>query len=136
MKSHPPECKLDHVQIILQGLSTKARTAHKVDGIDINLLSIGTVCDQQCVGVFKEKEMFIAHENDVEIKLKRDPMVTGTRNGEGDLWRIPLPSAKELLENDNELHDLWHNRKEWEDKIPISPAELKTIEDEEIFKKS
>lgn len=90
----------------LQGLPTKARTAHKVDDININLLSIGTVCDQQCVGVFKEKEMFIAHKKDVKIKLKRNPMVTGTRSGEGDLWKIPLPSANKVLENDNKLHNL------------------------------
>ena len=122
-------------ELPLQGLPTRARTAHKVDGININLLSIGTVCYQQYVGVFTEKEMFIAHENDVKIKLKRNPMVTGTRSGEGDLWKVPLPSANELLENDNKLQDLWHNKKEWEDEIPISPSELKTMEDEEILKK-
>ena len=42
--------------------------------------------------------MFIAHKIDVKIKLKRDPMVTGTRSGEADLWKIPLPSANKLLE--------------------------------------
>ena len=62
-------------------------------------------------------------------------MVTGTRSGEGDLWKIHLSSANELLENNNKLHNIWHNRKEWEDKIPISPEELKTMEDEEILKR-
>ena len=73
------------------------------------------VCDQQCVGVFKEKEMFIVHENDVKIKSKQNPMVTGTRSDEGDLWKILLLSANKLLENNNKLHNLWHNRNEWED---------------------
>ena len=120
-------------ELPIQGLPTKARIAHKVDGININLLSVGTVCDQQCVGVFKEKEMFIAHKNDVDIKLTGKPIVTGTRNGDGDLWKIPLPSANELLESDNELHDLWHKNKEWKDEIPISPSELKTMKDEKLL---
>ena len=93
-------------ELPLQGIRTKARTAHKVYGININLLSIGTVCDQQCVGIFKEKEMFIAHENDVEIRLKGNSMMTGTKSSEGDLWKIPLPPANELLENDNKLHNI------------------------------
>ena len=87
MKSHPTEYKLDYVQIIyyishstnhgellLQELPTEARTAKKVDGININLLSIGTVYNRKYVGVFKEKEMFITHKNDVEIKMNGDPM--------------------------------------------------------------
>ena len=48
---------------------------------------------------------------------------------------VPLPSANELLENDNKLHNLWHNSKEWIDKIPIAPAELQTMESEEILKR-
>ena len=82
-------------ELPLQGLPTKARTKHKVDGININLLSIGTVCDQKCVRVFKEKEVFTAHKNNVEMKLNRDQMVTGIRRGEeyNCLWKIPLLST-------------------------------------------
>ena len=51
----------------------------------------------------------MCNKDDVEIKLNGNPMVTGTRRGEVDLWKMPLPLANKLLENDNELHNLWHN---------------------------
>ena len=62
--------------------------------------------------------------------------ISGSNNsGEGDLCKIPHPLANKHLENDNGIHDLWHNSKEWKDEIPIAPAELKTIEDEKILKR-
>ena len=64
-------------------LPQAATTAQKVDGININLLSIGQTCDQKCVGIFKEKEMFIANEDNIEIIMHANPLVIGTRKGEG-----------------------------------------------------
>ena len=81
-------------ELPLQGLPTKTRTSYNADSININLFSVGTVRKQKFVGVFKEKEMFIVHKDNIEIKLNGDPMVTGTRCGEGDLWKISLPQKK------------------------------------------
>ena len=49
-------CSKTQGKLPIQELPNKAQTAHKVDGININLLSIGTVCNQQCVGIFKKKK--------------------------------------------------------------------------------
>ena len=119
-------------------MAQAATTAQKVDGININLLSIGQTCDQKCVSIFKEKEMFIANEDDIEIIMHADPLVTDTRKGEGhnDLWKIPLPSPEELINNDDELYDLWHNdnnNDDWNNNIPLPPAEIKAMSNEEIL---
>ena len=44
--------------------------AYKFDNMSLNLLSMGEVCDAGCVGVFREKEMIVAKEDDISIKLK------------------------------------------------------------------
>ena len=90
-------------RIIANKFPNKALTAQKVNGINIDLLSVGKTCDQQYISVFKEKEMFIANEKDVEIIMYANPLVIGTRQGEGhdNLWKIPLSTAEELTNNND-----------------------------------
>ena len=82
--------------------------------------------------------MLIANEKDVEIIMHANPLVIGTRQGEGhnDLWKIPLPSAEELTNNNNALYNLWHNddnNNDQNNNIPIPPAEIKAMSNEEIL---
>ena len=65
--------------------------------MSLNLLSMGEVCDAGCVGVFREKEMIVAKEDNISIKLKKDPILTGIRSGNNDLWKIPLPKREEKI---------------------------------------
>ena len=98
-------------ELPLKRLPIKTRTANKVDGININLLRVGKTCDHKCIGVFKEKEIFIANEKDIRIIMHGDPLVIGTRQGKGhnDLCKIPLPTDNKLRQKDNEIYNLWHN---------------------------
>ena len=41
--------------------------------------------------------MIVAKEKDISIKLKNDPILTGIRNGNNNLWKIPLPKAEEKI---------------------------------------
>ena len=66
-------------------LPQKATIAHKFEDMTVNLLSVGRTCDQGCVGVFRENDMFISKEEDIDITLQNDPLVTGVRNGNNDL---------------------------------------------------
>ena len=84
-------------ELKIKGLPKTARTAYKFDNMSLNLLSMGQVCDAGCVGVFKEKEMIVAKEDDISIKLEKDPILRGVRSGNNDLWRIPLPKSEEKI---------------------------------------
>lgn len=88
-------------------LPTAARKAHKFNNMNINLLSIGNACNKNCVSVFRKDDMFISKEEDVEIKLLKEPLVTGTRRDERSLWDIPLPPSEE-----EEMQHKQHNNYE------------------------
>ena len=88
-------------ELKIKGLPKTATTAYKFDEMSLNLLSMGQVCDAGCVGVFKEKEMIISNEDDIEITLKKDPILTGKRNGNNDLWKIPLPKTEQEIQKAN-----------------------------------
>ena len=97
-------------ELKIKGLPKTVTTAYKFDDMSLNLLSMGQVCDAGCVGVFKEKEMIISKETDIKIKLKKDPVLTGKRKGNNDLWKIPLPKAEKEIQKANAVitkcHDL------------------------------
>ena len=56
----------------LPSLPEEAATAHKFNDMNINLLSISKTCDNGCVGVFCENDMFISKKEDLDIKLKNN----------------------------------------------------------------
>ena len=87
-------------------LPDKAKTAYKFEDMSLNLLSIGSVCDAGCVSVFKKSEMYVAKEDDIDITLRKEPIITGTRNGENDLWQIPLPPAEIKQQEEDTLFEL------------------------------
>lgn len=65
-------------------------------------------------------------------------LVTGNQKGgdKNDLWKIHFPIADELIENNNEIYNLWHNdnnKDDWNNNIPIPPVEIKTMDDKEIL---
>ena len=81
-------------ELPLQNLPKKARMANKFDQLPLNLLSMGQVCNEDCVEVFRKHDMMIAKEADISIKLKKEPLLTGKRNGNNELWKIPLPPVE------------------------------------------
>ena len=69
-----------------------------------------------------------------------NPLISGTQNGgkENDLWKIPLPTADKLFKNNDEIYNLWHNdnnKDDWNNNIPIPPAKIKAMSDDEILKR-
>ena len=67
------------------GLSARAKKAHVLDGItNASLLSIGQLCNDNCVAILDKKK--------IEIFKDNNPVVTGTRNPTDGLWDIPIPS--------------------------------------------
>jgi len=64
---------------------------HRMPSIHKPLYSIGQATDAGTTAVFTATRMFIANNNDITIKLKNTPLVTGTRTPPG-LWRMNLSS--------------------------------------------
>ena len=58
---------------------------------------MGQVCDD----TFKEKGIIISKEDDINITLKEDLILTGTRNNNYDFWKIPLPKAEKEIQEAN-----------------------------------
>lgn len=63
--------------------------------------------DNGCVGVFCNNNMFISKKEDLDIKLKNQPLVTGIRSNNG-LWKIPLPPAEEKEMDNNQFNNFNH----------------------------
>ena len=51
--------------------------------------------------------MFISNKEDLDIKLKNEPLVIGTRSNNG-LWKIPLPPAEAKEMNNNRFNNFNH----------------------------
>lgn len=81
-------------ELPLQELPKKARMANKFDQLPLNLLSMGQVCNKDCVGIFRKHDMLIAKEADISIELTDKPLLMGKQNGNNELWKIPLPPAE------------------------------------------
>jgi hypothetical protein len=65
-------------------LSTKAKTAHVLDGItNASLVSIGQLCDDNCLVVFDKEQL--------RVFKNHECILTGTRNRTDGLWDIPIP---------------------------------------------
>ena len=64
-------------------LSTKAKVGHMFDGLQSgSLLSIGQLCDDDCVALFTKY--------DVKIYKDGKVIIVGQRNDVNGLWNVPL----------------------------------------------
>ena len=86
--------KLSHIALLPQhNLPDKARQAHIFPGLQKPLISIGTLCDNNCIPVFDEKRVTIYK------KSKRQIFMQGHRYPNNTLYMInmaaPLGSMKE-----------------------------------------
>ena len=68
--------------LLLKNLPQEARRANKID-VTLPLLSVGKVCDSDCTAVFRKGDILIANDNDINIKLLSNPLVTGSRDKAG-----------------------------------------------------
>ncbi len=71
-----------------QNLSTKAKTAHVLDGLtNSSLISIGQLCDDDCIAVLDKRKL--------QVFKNSERVLEGTRNPTDGLWdiAIPLPSS-------------------------------------------
>ena len=81
-------------ELLLKNLPTAARKANKMN-VTLPLLSIGKVCDTNCTAVFRKDDMLIANDNDINIQLLDEPLVTGPRDrNRTGLWKIPIPKSE------------------------------------------
>ena len=46
------------------------------------------------INSLRKHDIIIAKEADIGIKLTNKPLLTGKRNGNNELWKIPLPPAE------------------------------------------
>ena len=68
-----------HIALIPQhNLTDKARQAHIFPGLQKPLISIGTLCDNNCIAVFEEKSFTIYDKSTRQIVMQghRDPTTT------------------------------------------------------------
>jgi hypothetical protein len=66
-------------------LSTKAKTAHILDGItNSSLVSLGQLCDDNCIAVLDKTHL--------NVYKNSQCILTGKRNTEDGLWDIPIPT--------------------------------------------
>ena len=68
-----------HVALIpQQNLPDKARKSHIFPGLQKPLISIGTLCDNNCIAVFNEKMVTIYDKTTMQIVMQghRDPRTT------------------------------------------------------------
>ena len=71
--------KLTHIALLPQhNLPDKARKAHIFPGLQKPLISIGTLCDNNCIAVFDEKRVTIYDKTTRQIVMQghRDPRTT------------------------------------------------------------
>ena len=74
-----------------KNLSETARRAHVFNGLNnASLISIGRLCDDNCIAVFDRKELNIYKNN--------KKVIHGTRNYRDGLWDIQLPTGNKTYE--------------------------------------
>jgi hypothetical protein len=67
-------------------LSTKAKTAHVLDGItNSSLVSMGQLCDDNCIAVLDKRKLQVFKNNECILQ--------GARNQTDGLWDIAIPST-------------------------------------------
>ena len=77
-------------------ISTAAKTGHVLDSLQTgSLLSIGKLCDDNCMATFTKDNIFIKKEGSIKI--------TGHRNKDNGLWNTPLSTHKEVVPNTTEV---------------------------------
>ena len=74
-------------------LPARATECHRVPRLHAPLLSIGQACDSHCTAIFTSKKMHLLNNDDIDIRLKAQPILTGTRAPNG-LWMVPVADPK------------------------------------------
>ena len=84
----------------MEALPTNARNAHIVDGLQYNLVSVGKLCDAGLTAYF--------FKNMVEIKNETDVVLTGSRDHQNGMWKVPLQQNKycNLIYNSQSVRDM------------------------------
>ena len=83
-----------HTSLLPQhNLPDKARKAHIFQGLQKTLISIGALCDNNCISVFDEKRVIIYDQTtrNKDMQVHRDPMNTSYMIN----MTAPLKSMKE-----------------------------------------
>jgi hypothetical protein len=73
-------------------LPQKARLANKMN-VNTPLLLVGQAADQGCVSIFTRAKVIICDEKEIEITLKKTPLVEGKRGNNG-LWHVAMNTKK------------------------------------------
>ena len=91
-------------QIPLKNLSSQAKHAEIFPNLHSSLISIGQLCDDECIVAFDKHKVIVSKNKDIIIEGCRDPT-----NG---LWQFPLHHSAQNNEQDNilEPHLCNHSR--------------------------
>jgi hypothetical protein len=74
-----------------RSLSTKATTAHILDGItNSSLISIGQLCDDDCIAVLDKMKL--------KIYKNQECILQGTRNRTDGLWDISINTTSDSIQ--------------------------------------
>ena len=66
--------------------SLASQIAHRIPSLKTSLLSISTLCDDDCVAVFTKAGCYIFHDNKLVLR--------GTRDRNTTLWKIPVDTSE------------------------------------------
>ena len=80
---------------ILGELPQHAKSAHGFNELQTNLLSIGQLCDSNCIALFDKRKCRIIHNNKT--------VISGDRNHQTGLWEIPFNTSKGHLQGCNTI---------------------------------
>ena len=81
---------------INEKLSDEAQAAYVVPGLkNASLLSIGKLCDDNCLALFTKKNLFVFKNNNLILQ--------GLRNKCDGLWDVMFPTLNEKESNDNNM---------------------------------
>ena len=101
-----------HAQISLKHLSSQAKHAEIFTNLHYSLISIGHLCDDECIVTFDKHKVIVSKNKDIIIEGYRDPT-----NG---LWRFPLHNTAQNNKQANILDPHLCNHS-----IPIAPRHLR-----------
>jgi len=83
-----------YINTNLNCLPTSATKAHIVPSLSNSLLSIGQLCDNQCIAIFTEDKAHILHGEQAQHWLSSIPtndiIMSGDRDTTDNLWHLPL----------------------------------------------
>ena len=107
-------------QIPQKQLSSKAKHAEIFPKLHSSLISIGQLCDDECIVTFYKHKVVVSKNKDIIVEVYRDPT-----NG---LWRFPLhnPAQNNKQAKILEPHLCNHSR-------PMAPRHPREFQDSQII---